>query len=145
MAFSFAETVALVRNYIMDHLDVYHNKSRFIEGWGWDHTSWLVEDWPTAVRVVRYSCCPNPLTCATPPPCVKDALDEDPVIHGKPVVLQSKDGHALWVSKTVLQWCGPLLEDVKGGVVVRDTFGNPTGSLDSPTICLVSCFARRIP
>lgn len=48
-------------------------------------------------------------------------------------MLQSKDGHALWVSKTVLQWSGPLPGDVEGGVVVRDTLGNPTGSSDPLT------------
>ncbi|KAG8213763.1 amidohydrolase family-domain-containing protein [Butyriboletus roseoflavus] len=103
---SINQTIALVRDYIMEHLDIYHNTSKFIEGWGWDHTSWPVEEWPTA-----------------------DILDEDPVIRGRPVVLQSKDGHALWVSKTVLQWSGPLPEDVEGGIVVRDALGNPTGVL----------------
>ena len=69
-------------------------------------------------------------TSATLLRSAKDALDEDPVIHGRPVVLQSKDGHALWVSKTVLQWSGPFSRDVEGGVVVRDDLGNPTGSPD---------------
>lgn len=74
----------------------------------------------------------------------KDALDEDPVIRGRPVVLQSKDGHAAWVSKTILQWCGSLLGDVEGGVVARDARGNPTGSSDPQTASLVSHSARRI-
>ena len=70
----------------------------------------------------------------------KDALDEDPVIRGRPVVLQSKDGHALWISKIVLQRSGSLPRDVEGGIVVRDELGNPTGSSDplTPTRCLVS-------
>ena len=63
------------------------------------------------------------------PRSAKDAFDEDPVVRGRPVVLQSKDGHALWVSKTVLQRSGPLPRDVEGGIVVRDELGNPTGSL----------------
>ncbi|KAI9572099.1 amidohydrolase family-domain-containing protein [Boletus coccyginus] len=103
---SINEIVALVRGYIMEHPDIYHSTSKFVEGWGWDHTSWLAEEWPTT-----------------------DALDEDPVIHGRPVVLHSKDGHALWVSKIVLQWSGPLPRDVEGGVVVRDELGNPSGVL----------------
>ena len=56
--FFLAETIVLVRDYIMDHLDVYHNISKFIEGWGWDHTSWPVQDWPTAVRVTSCPWCP---------------------------------------------------------------------------------------
>lgn len=50
--FFFAETIGLVRDYIMEHPDVYHNTSKFIEGWGWDHTSWSVEEWPTAVCII---------------------------------------------------------------------------------------------
>lgn len=59
-------------------------------------------------------------------------------------MLQSKDGHALWVSKTVLQWCDPLLGDVEGGFVVRDALGNPTGSSDLLIACPLSHLARRI-
>ncbi|KAG9316428.1 amidohydrolase family-domain-containing protein [Chiua virens] len=103
---SINETIALIREYIMEHPDVYHNTSRFVEGWGWDHTSWPVEEWPTA-----------------------DALEEDPVVHGRPVVLQSKDGHALWVSKMVLQLSGPFPQEVEGGVIFRDALGIPTGVL----------------
>ncbi|KAF8441416.1 amidohydrolase family-domain-containing protein [Boletus edulis BED1] len=103
---SINETVALVRDYIVEHPDVYLDRSMFIEGWGWDHTSWPIEEWPSA-----------------------DALDEDPVIRGRPVVLQSKDCHALWVSKMVLQQSGPFPIDVEGGVVVRDELGNLTGVL----------------
>jgi predicted amidohydrolase YtcJ len=69
------------------------------------------------------------IVSATFPRSAKDALDEDPVIRGRPVVLQSKDGHALWISKMVLQRSGPLPRDVEGGIVVRDEPGNPTGSL----------------
>ncbi len=46
----------------------------------------------------------------------------------RPVALQSKDGHALWVSSAVLKTMEPIPEDVEGGVIVRDSFGKPTGA-----------------
>ncbi|KAH9851483.1 amidohydrolase family-domain-containing protein [Lenzites betulinus] len=99
-----AETVARVRAYIIADPDIFEDQTKFVEGWGWDHTKWLLEEWPTA-----------------------DALEEDPIVAGRPVVLQSKDGHALWVSKSVLRSMEPLPEEVEGGVIVRDSFGKPTG------------------
>ncbi|KAI0818459.1 amidohydrolase family-domain-containing protein [Trametes gibbosa] len=104
---SVAETVARVRAYIEADPEILEDKTKFVEGWGWDHTKWLLEEWPT-------SACIN-------------ALDADPIVAGRPVVLQSKDGHALWVSKSVLRSMEPLPEEVEGGVIVRDSFGKPTG------------------
>ncbi|KIK82213.1 hypothetical protein PAXRUDRAFT_832349 [Paxillus rubicundulus Ve08.2h10] len=104
---SINETVALVRDYITGNPDIYSNTSKFIEGWGWDHTSWPGQVWPTA-----------------------DALDGDPVIRGRPVILQSKDGHALWISKKVIDLSAPFPGgDIEGGVTFRDALGNPTGVL----------------
>ena len=54
-------------------------------------------------------------------------MEQDPVVKDRPIVLQSKDGHAIWVSKAILQAVQPLLEAVEGGVIVRDGSGNPTG------------------
>ena len=47
---------------------------------------------------------------------------------GRSIVLQSKDGHALWVSSAVLKSISPLPEEVEGGVIVRDASGKPTGA-----------------
>lgn len=58
---------------------------------------------------------------------VQDALEADPIIRGRPVVLQSKDGHALWISKTALELSSPLPSEVEGGVIVRNSFGTPSG------------------
>jgi predicted amidohydrolase YtcJ len=45
------------------------------------------------------------------------------------VILQSKDGHALWISKKVIGLSAPFPEgDVEGGVTFRDALGNPTGT-----------------
>ncbi|KIJ67588.1 hypothetical protein HYDPIDRAFT_149313 [Hydnomerulius pinastri MD-312] len=104
---SIQDTVKLVRQYILSNPDIHGNTSKFIEGWGWDHTSWPVEEWPTAA-----------------------AFDEDPIVRRRPVVLQSKDGHALWISKKALELSAPFPSgDVEGGVIVRDAHGDPTGVL----------------
>jgi len=58
-----------------------------------------------------------------------DALESDPVLQGRPIVLQSKDCHALWVSQAALAPSYPLPEEVDGGVVVRDEAHKPTGVL----------------
>ncbi|OAX36092.1 hypothetical protein K503DRAFT_695783 [Rhizopogon vinicolor AM-OR11-026] len=100
------ETVALVRQHILDNSDILDDSSKFVEGWGWDHTSWPVEEWPTS-----------------------DALEADPIVSGRPVILQSKDGHALWISKAALELSSPLPSEVEGGVIVRDSFGTLTGVL----------------
>jgi len=56
-------------------------------------------------------------------------LDADSIIRGRPVVLQSKDCHALWVSSKVIEASLPLPEVVEGGVIIRDDAGLPTGGL----------------
>ncbi|KAJ8077031.1 hypothetical protein PM082_001454 [Marasmius tenuissimus] len=100
------ETVERVRNYILSNPDVQKDKKKFILGGGWDHTVWPASAWPSAAD-----------------------LDEDPIIRGRPVVLQSKDCHALWVSSKALEASLPLPSEVEGGVIVRDASGKPTGML----------------
>ncbi|KAI0081997.1 hypothetical protein K474DRAFT_1586784 [Panus rudis PR-1116 ss-1] len=100
------ETVQRVKDFILADSDILHDKTKFVEGWGWDHTKWLLEQWPTY-----------------------EDLEKDPVVAGRPIVLQSKDGHAIWVSKKVLDGIQPLPDEVEGGVIVRDSEGNPTGIL----------------
>jgi len=58
-------------------------------------------------------------------------LEADPIIRGRPVVLQSKDCHALWVSSKVIENSPPLPEVVEGGLIIRDDGGRPTGALFS--------------
>ncbi|KAJ7873422.1 amidohydrolase family-domain-containing protein [Mycena leptocephala] len=81
-------------------------RERLHSGGGWDHTSWPGSAWPTA-----------------------NDLDADPIIRGRPVVLQSKDCHALWVSARVLQLSEPFPPSVEGGVILTDDSGAPTGVL----------------
>lgn len=43
------ETVQRVRDFILANPEIRDDTSAFIEGWGWDHTKWDPEEWPTAV------------------------------------------------------------------------------------------------
>jgi predicted amidohydrolase YtcJ len=59
-------------------------------------------------------------------PPTRWALDE--IEPQRPAMLISKDYHALWLNSVALALAGGDLE-VEGGVVVRDTHGEPTGVL----------------
>ena len=59
----------------------------------------------------------------------QEDLDADSVVRGRPVVLQSKDCHALWVSSKVIEISLPFPEFVEGGLILRDDAGRPTGKL----------------
>jgi predicted amidohydrolase YtcJ len=59
-------------------------------------------------------------------PPTRQALDE--IANDRPVMLISKDYHALWLNSVALALANGDLE-VEGGVVVRDESGEPTGVL----------------
>lgn len=98
------ETASFVSDYIKAHPDLESDPTHIIEGWGWDHASWDVEKMPTW----------------------RD-LDAYPLIKGHPVILQSRDGHAIWVSRATLDANAPFPDSVEGGVILRDENGEPTG------------------
>ena len=56
-------------------------------------------------------------------------MDSDPLVRQHLVVLEAKDGHAIWVNSKVLENMSPLPESVDGGVIVRDASGKPTGDV----------------
>ncbi len=57
------EVVKSVGDYILANPDLYNNKSKIVEGWGWDHTIWPEGRWPNAVcPLLRYSCHLNNVT-----------------------------------------------------------------------------------
>jgi hypothetical protein len=58
---------------------------------------------------------------------LQEDLEADPIVRGRPIVLQSKDCHALWLSAKALEASSPLPDEVEGGFVVRDDNGFPTG------------------
>ncbi|KAL1736963.1 amidohydrolase family-domain-containing protein, partial [Schizophyllum commune] len=96
--------VALVRGYILSDPDVYKNKSKVIEGFGWDSTIWPEKRWPTAAD-----------------------LDADDIIRGRQVVLRSKDAHSYWVSGKTMEVNAPFPDEVEGGKIVRGEDGKPVG------------------
>jgi hypothetical protein len=98
------DCVAVVRKFVVSSPDIKNDMTKFVEGWGWDHTSWPIEKWPTAAD-----------------------FDEDPVLRGRPIVLQSKDGHALWVSTSVIESSSPFPKTLEGGIIIRDSAGQPIG------------------
>jgi predicted amidohydrolase YtcJ len=59
-------------------------------------------------------------------------LDADPMIRGRPVILEGKDGHAIWVSSKAMELSAPFPDTVDGGITVRDEAGNPTGTYFNP-------------
>ncbi|KAI0266689.1 amidohydrolase family-domain-containing protein [Gloeopeniophorella convolvens] len=97
---------ALVRQFILSDEDIKQDPLKFVEGWGWDHTKWPNQEFPTAAD-----------------------LDADPVVRQHRIILEAKDGHAIWVNSKVLEEISPLPESVEGGIIVRDAFGKPTGVL----------------
>ena len=69
------------------------------------------------------------------PVCFNQAvLDSDPIVRQHRVVLEAKDGHAIWVNSKVLEDISPLPENVEGGVIVRDASGKPTGNVILPLV-----------
>ncbi|KJA27750.1 hypothetical protein HYPSUDRAFT_197913 [Hypholoma sublateritium FD-334 SS-4] len=103
---SVQDAVALVREYILSTPEIYNNTSHVVTGGGWDHTIWGPGGWPTSAD-----------------------LDADNIIRGRPVILQSKDCHALWVSSKAIEESVPFPASIEGGVVIRDEGGRPTGVL----------------
>lgn len=48
------DTVALVREFILNNPDVLKDKTRWIRGGGWDHTVWPSAAWPSAVSTLNF-------------------------------------------------------------------------------------------
>ncbi|KAF4598377.1 hypothetical protein EYR38_006779 [Pleurotus pulmonarius] len=103
-AASVQDVVARVREYVLANQDVYKDTTRYILGGGWDHTFWPLGGWPSA-----------------------EDLEADSILKGRPIVLQSKDCHALWLSPKAVESSLPFPDAVDGGVIVRDKLGKPTG------------------
>ncbi|KAF9078440.1 amidohydrolase family-domain-containing protein [Rhodocollybia butyracea] len=102
--------VDLVKSFILSNPSVLHNTSKWIYGWGFDRTQWPSEDWP------NYK-----------------PFEGDPLTKGRPIWLTSKDGHAIWTSKKVIELAeqrlpgGQWPEEVEGGVIFKDEDGKPNG------------------
>jgi hypothetical protein len=58
---------------------------------------------------------------------VQADFDVEPALSGRKIVLQSKDGHALWVSTPVIEAMGSIPEAIEGGIWTRTADGKPAG------------------
>lgn len=101
---SVQDVVDLLKHYIDANPVMRNDRSRWIEGMGWDQTKWSGGSFPAA-----------------------SDLDRDPLLKDRPILLQRIDGHAQWVSPVVLEMMGTLPEEVEGGKIVRGSDGKPTG------------------
>jgi predicted amidohydrolase YtcJ len=66
------------------------------------------------------------------PPAMKDDLDREPLLRGRPVLLVRVDYHAYLVSNAILSNLRDLPDVVDGGLIVRDGAGKPTGRFEHP-------------
>ncbi|KAH0834031.1 amidohydrolase family-domain-containing protein [Lanmaoa asiatica] len=86
------------------HPDILADPSRWVVGMGWDQNLWSDPQYPTA-----------------------DDFDSESLLRGRRIYLDRVDVHAAWVSNRVLQLMGKLPDEVDGGLVIRDSYGKPTG------------------
>jgi predicted amidohydrolase YtcJ len=77
---------------------------QYILGRGWDQNLWPEKEFPTAAMLDR-------------------------VAPGRPVILIRVDGHAVWVNTEAMRRAGvtAATPDPKGGKILRDRAGEPTG------------------
>ncbi|CAK5282431.1 unnamed protein product [Mycena citricolor] len=113
---SVEEVVDRIKTYINAHPEVKEDKTRWIEGMGWDQTKWAGASFPSAADLSR-----------------------DPLLAGRPIHLLRVDVHAAWVSERVLELIDPLPADgdVDGGIIVRDGSGKPTGIFVDNAMALI--------
>ncbi|KAH7872124.1 amidohydrolase family-domain-containing protein [Lentinula edodes] len=123
---SIPAVVSLVKSFILSNPSVHADKAKWVYGWGYDKTRWLQEtNFPS----------PNSTNTETWP--TYHAFESDPVTAGRPIWLTSKDGHAIWTSKRVIElaeerwgfkdgkW--PEDEELEGGRIMRGEDGRPNG------------------
>jgi predicted amidohydrolase YtcJ len=112
---SIEEVIQRVEQYILARSDVLNDKDAWIQGMGWDQTRWEGEQFPTAEDLVT------------------------PLLKDRPILLVRVDGHANWVSPRVLQIMQEKssIPDVEGGMVLRDSRGNPTGIFIDQAMTLI--------
>ncbi len=72
------------------------------------------------------------------------AADLDAAVPAHPVYLRAKSGHAAWVNRAALDFCGitASTSDPEGGKIARDANGNPSGILFENAMALVG---DRVP
>ncbi|KAK0468839.1 hypothetical protein IW261DRAFT_1517097 [Armillaria novae-zelandiae] len=101
------DVVKVIREFVAGPMGP-RDKSECIRGSGWDMSLWNHCIWPTA-----------------------NDLEVDPVIKGRPIILESENRHAIWVSSTILKDLAIrkklLINHVHSGDILKDTKEQPTG------------------
>ncbi|KAI6015694.1 amidohydrolase family-domain-containing protein [Pisolithus marmoratus] len=98
------EVLERLVDFVKSRPDILNDPSKWIQGMGWDHNRWAVQEYPHA-----------------------DDLDAEPLLRGRCIYLERIDCHVAWVSRRVLQLMGELPKTVAGGDIIRDGSANPTG------------------
>ncbi|TYP92588.1 hypothetical protein LX73_1950 [Fodinibius salinus] len=111
---SLDQALQKVSDYAADYPDL-----NWIEGRGWNHTHWDIGRFPTAEEL-------------------------DSVVSDRPVWLGRIDGHAGWANSKAMEMAGITADTKapKGGKIIRDENGNPTGVFVDAAMQLV---ASEIP
>lgn len=94
-------------NKVLAHIEEYASANpdlKWIEGRGWNNTHWGDGDFPAAE-------------------------DLDKVVNDRPVFLSRVDGHAGWANSKAMELAGITADtkSPKGGKIIRDENGEPTG------------------
>lgn len=113
---SVQEVVNRVELFVKTTPTVLDDKKVWIQGMGWDQTKWEGQRFPVA-----------------------DDL-ETPLLKGRPISLLRIDVHASWVSRKVIQLTkekGDIPTHIDGGLVMRDSAGEPTGVFVDKAMALV--------
>jgi hypothetical protein len=102
------EILTLLDNHLVDD-------DHWISGRGWDQNDWINNEFPT-----------------------KEMLDS--IVPNIPVFLRRIDGHAAWVNSKALEIAGITNETLspKGGRILKNNRGNPTGIFIDNAIDLIS-------
>lgn len=106
---SLEATLKRVENYASNYPGI-----NWVQGRGWNHTHWNIGRFPTAKEL-------------------------DNVVNERPVWLERVDGHAGWANSKAMEMAGITseTESPKGGKIIRDENGNPTGIFVDAAMSLI--------
>lgn len=106
---SLEETLKRVEEYASEYPDI-----NWVQGRGWNHTHWNIGRFPTAKEL-------------------------DKVVSERPVWLERVDGHAGWANSKAMEMAGITseTESPKGGKIIRDENGKPTGVFVDAAMSLI--------
>ncbi|RDB16333.1 putative amidohydrolase YtcJ [Hypsizygus marmoreus] len=104
---SVQEVLEILAVYITTDPVLATDRSKVIEGWGFDHTKWESTDGMFGFSAADF--------------------DTHPTTRGRQIILTGRDGHTAWVSPSTLALNAPYPKEFEGGVIVRDKDGKEKG------------------